>query len=314
VSYQLAHYSLRGARPVNEDRVAVAERSNAALLAVADGLGGHAGGEIAAELLIESALRAFRAVRQPLITRPSAFLALTILQAHQAIRARAKADPAQIEPRTTCALCLVQSGYAYWAHVGDSRLYHFRDGRLLSRTHDHSAIEQLREDGVLSDSEMAAHPSKGRLLKCVGGPNKPTIALGPETRLARGDTLLLCSDGLWEALTPEEIAGHLAGPQLEAGVEELLLAAERRMREHCDNVTVAALRWLDKPTTSLPLQANEAVQVDPDRLWQDGTEWSAGRRREQRRAPPGAEPGDKAALERQIRELEDYLRRFEPKR
>ena len=235
MKYQLAYQSLRGSRPTNQDRVAHAERDNAVLMILADGLGGHRGGEIAAELLVQTVLHVFQAVKHPRIAQPSAFLALGIVQAHNAIHDHAKSTP-DLMPRTTCVLCLVQDGYAYWAHVGDSRLYHFRGNTLLRRTHDHTATEELRQDGVLSDDEMRDHPQKSRLLKCVGGPTRPTISLSEETRLEYGDVLLLCSDGLWEALAPEELLAFTRRDPIEEGAEEMLAAAgaqdARDQRQH----------------------------------------------------------------------------------
>lgn len=311
--YQLAQYSLRGGRPTNQDRIGVAERDNAVIMVVADGLGGHSGGELAAATLTDIVLRAFGSVKQPVITRPSAFLALTILQAHTAVHARGRTHIPPIEPRTTCVICLVQNGYAYWAHVGDSRLYHFRDNRLLTRTQDHTTVEQMHQDGLISDEEMGEHPSKGRLLKCVGGPNKPTISLGEETALQRGDTLLLCSDGLWEALSAEEIAGYVRTGVLEEGVEEMLLAVERKMKRESDNISVVCLRWDEAMTKALPLQGNAAMQVNPKQIWDDGTKLSAGVKRQQRATNAEAAEEPKGSLDSRIQELEEYLRRYEPK-
>lgn len=304
--YQLAHYSLRGARPTNEDRVAVAERDNAAIMALADGLGGHAGGDLAAETLTRIVVRAFQAVRTPLIERPSAFLALAILQAHNAIVQLGRTRAPPLEPRTTCVVCLVQNGYAYWAHVGDSRLYHFRAGRVLARTLDHSTIEQLREAGLLSEAEMGEHPQKSRLLKCVGGPHKPTISLGRETLLLYGDVLLLCSDGLWEALAPDELYRCLQRSSLDEAVEEMLFRAERKMRDACDNVSAIALRWEDRTPAGLPLQGNDAMQVDGDALWENATHINATQRLQSRRRGAG-----RTAIENEIREIEEYLKQLD---
>jgi PPM family protein phosphatase len=102
VKYQLAYHSLAGGRATNQDRVVCAERDNAVLMVLADGLGGHEGGALAAEILTQTALHAFEAVRQPVITKPSAFLALTIMQAHKTIFARGHAQVPPISPRTTC--------------------------------------------------------------------------------------------------------------------------------------------------------------------------------------------------------------------
>ncbi len=254
--YDLAQHSLTGARPSNQDRIAVAERDNAVLLVLADGLGGHEGGELAAETLAQTAVRLFQAVRQPVITQPSAFLALTIMKSHKNIVERGRTHNPPIAPRTTCVLCLVQNGYAYWAHVGDSRLYHYRGDELLARTQDHTFTEELRQEGLLSEEEMPAHPDKSRLLKCLGGPTTPSISFGEETALQLGDTLLLCSDGLWEAFTQGDILRYVQFQALDEGVEEMLFAAESKMKQACDNLSAVCLRWREARTALPPLQAD----------------------------------------------------------
>lgn len=259
--YQLAAHSLTGSRPSNQDRVGYAERDNAVLLVLADGLGGHEGGALAAETLTKSVVETFQNVRQRRIERPSIFLALAVLQAHRSIVLRGNMQHPPISPRTTCVLCLVQEGYAYWAHVGDSRLYHFRDGKLLARTHDHSVTEQLHLRGVLDEAEMRQHPQKAQLTKCVGGPHPPTVSLGPETALTQDDNLLLCSDGLWEAYTQDELAVYLDFSSLEEGVEEMLLDAERRMKQKCDNLSAVSLRWEQGRTDAPPLESGGAREV-----------------------------------------------------
>lgn len=323
MKYQLARHTLLGSRPTNQDRIAHAERDNSVLMAVADGLGGHAGGEIAAEALTETAIRAFERIKQPTITQPSAFLALTILQAHNAIIQRAKEHDPPIKPRTTCVLCLVQDGYAYWAHVGDSRLYHFRNNELLRRTLDHTATERLRKDGVLTEEETLSHPEKSRLLKCVGGPVKPTISLGEETPLQSRDTLLLCTDGLWEAFSPGELAGYLDFEYLDEGIEEMAIDAESRMQGSCDNVSVVGLRWEDSAPVTLPLQANQAVNVDQNALWEMAKgKMLAQKAQSKRTRAKGprvkAKPRAKGkrpnkSIRSEIEELEKYIEKLEQK-
>jgi len=307
MKYQVAHYSLPGARPINQDRVMVVERHNAVLMVLADGLGGHTGGEIAAEMLCQHLLRLFQAVRQPLIDKPSAFLALGILQAHNAIVARGRLIGPPMSPRTTCVACLVQNGYAYWAHVGDSRLYHFRHAQLLARTQDHSTIEQLHQDGLLNEEEMVSHPQKNRLLKCLGGVQKPSITLGRETMVQRDDVLLLCTDGVWEAHPTDKLARYMQLDALEQAVEEMLLDAEKKMRAACDNISAICLRWEEEAPTTLPLQGNPAMQVDESMLRETVTQAGAAKKLKER-AP---RTDDVKAIEREIKELEDYLKRIE---
>lgn len=313
MKYQLASHSLAGGRATNQDRIVSAERDNAVLLVLADGLGGHEGGALAAEILTQTAQHAFEAVRQKTITKPSAFLALTIMQAHKAIFARGQAQEPPISPRTTCVLCLVQNGYAYWAHVGDSRLYHFRNGQVLSRTLDHTVTEQLHLDGLLSEEEMNRHPEKARLLKAVGGPNTPAVSLGEETPLQRGDVLLLCTDGLWEAFSAETLLGYLKYPSLDEGVEEMLLAAEQRMKERADNLSAICLRWQDGVPDTLPLQtAPMKKEASHKNLLEDARIQTAEKKLRQR-TPLDIKTDARKTLENTIDELEAFLARFEKK-
>lgn len=310
--YQVAQLSSSGARRANEDRVGVAERPNAVLLAVADGLGGHSGGELASQTVVETVTRLFHNVKQAQLADPFAFLALSMLKAHRSIGARARAHKPPLEARTTCVLCLVQEGYAYWAHIGDSRLYHFRGGRLLKRTEDHTTIEELRRDGIISEEEMAQHPRKNALLRTLGGSGDPRISLGEEALLKTGDMLLLCSDGLWEALTAEEMARTLALPTLEDAVEELVSTAEKRRGDSCDNVTVACLRWEDRAALSLPLRGQTAPQqVDTERLLKQAVTQKSPTQRADR---VSTSQDRRDSIETSINELEEYLRRVESKR
>jgi PPM family protein phosphatase len=312
MKYQLAYHSLAGGRATNQDRVVCTERDNAVLMVLADGLGGHAGGALAAEVLTQTALHAFEAVRQPVITKPSTFLALTIMQAHKAIFARGQAQVPPISPRTTCVLCLVQNGYAYWAHVGDIRLYHFRNGQLLSRTHDHTVTEQMHLDGLLSEEDMKRHPDKARLLKAVGGPRTPSISLGQETALQRDDTLLLCTDGLWEALTADELFEFLSYPTLDEGVEEMLLAAEKRMKQRADNLSAICLRWQDNVTNNLPLQPQTTLETDHKTLVEDAHIRNAEQKL-RGRGTQETQDNTRKTLENTIDELEAFLAHFEKK-
>lgn len=313
VKYQIADYSLRGGRSGNQDRAAYAERDNSVLVVLADGLGGHEGGELAAELLVQRTIRSFQSIRRPVIEQPSAFLALSILQAHNAINAMGQDHNPPIQPRTTCVLLLVQEGYAYWAHVGDSRLYLFRDGKVKTRTRDHSVTQKLHEEGVLSEEEMKNHPEKSRLLKCVGGPHEPSIRLGRETRLHKGDNLLLCSDGLWEAMDVDEIQGFLSGGDLEDGLVDMLLEAESKMGSSSDNITAACLRWNDATTNAPSRQHGTAGEVDQAALWAQAT---AGRGGETTAAPEEPLPNlnTSKSLDEEIGKLESFLDDYLSKR
>ncbi len=280
MKYTCAQGSRQGGRAHNEDRVAIAEREGAVLMVLGDGLGGHKGGALASATLCQLAVRAFRAVRSPRIKDPSNFLALVMFQAHQALKDLGKRLDPPIEPRTTGVLCLVQEGCAYWAHLGDSRLYHVRNNRVIVRTHDDTTIEAFRERGILNERESLAHPDKSRLLACLGGREEPTIHLSAETPLRMGDTLLLCSDGVWEAMAESEIARALDHPVLENGLADLLLAAENRRQAAADNISATCLRWQDHAGRPAGL-APRARALTARALWEEGRKLLVDRKLEE---------------------------------
>lgn len=269
MKYLCARGSRQGGRSSNQDRVAIATRENAVLMVLGDGLGGHKGGEIAAETLCRVALQAFQAIRTPVINDPSSFLAFTAFHAHDTLRQLGQRFTPPIEPRTTCVLCLVQLGRAYWAHIGDSRLYHFHHGRLAGRTRDDTTIDTFRERGILDETEGRYHPDKSRLLACLGAAADPVLNLGAETLLGLGDTLLLCSDGVWETLGTAEIVRFLAQPVLDNGLTDLLLAAETRHPGRADNISAVALRW-QEPMAAASGRALRARTITARQLWAEG--------------------------------------------
>ena len=123
-----ADLSLLGNREENQDRVAIADGDGSVLLAVVDGMGGHADGAQAAEAAIRTMVGEFWEASRPLFD-PEGFLHLTIGRAHEAVVALGQGLPPEMRPRATCAVCLVQGSSAYWAHVGDSRVYLLRGGK-----------------------------------------------------------------------------------------------------------------------------------------------------------------------------------------
>lgn len=235
-----------GHREENQDRAAVAANDRAALLVVLDGMGGHSDGALAAEIGRETVLEAFSAVPHPLFD-PLGFLHLSLGRAHEAVAAAGRGLPLDQRPRATCAVCLVQQGSAYWAHLGDSRIYHLRNGAVVERTRDHSHVEQLLRDGQIREDEVHGHPLRNFVECCIGGePGVPDMTLSRRRPLQPGDILLACSDGLWANLRDTEIAAFCSpdGPPLAEALSDLVDRAVRASAPHSDNATAAALRWL----------------------------------------------------------------------
>lgn len=261
MKYQLAKTSRLGNRVVNEDRIGVAESGQATLLVLADGMGGYRGGQLASKTLVNSMLAQFKQGKFP-VPDPAAFLKVLIADAHLAvIRAGSEQYP-PIEPRTTCVVCLLQDGDACWAHVGDSRLYLFRDGSTLSRTVDHSKIEELRRKRKLSEQELQKHPQRHLVTRCIGYQQIPPIpAISDNISLEKDDVVLLCSDGLWGPLDERMISENLLQHTLAQAVDRLAYQAEFRSYPEADNISLIALRWISADSAS-----EQQEQAEPDEL------------------------------------------------
>ena len=241
-----ADISLLGGREENQDRVAVVASEQAALLVVVDGMGGHANGAKAAEVTQQVVLEAFAQTPQPLFD-PLGFLHLTLGRAHEEVVKLGAQLPIEQRPRATCAVCLVQQGAAWWAHIGDSRLYHLRHGTLVARSRDHSHVELLLREGLITADQAQTHPMRNFVECCLGGdPIVPDMTLTRRRPLEPNDVLLVCTDGFWAGVKDSEIATELTAPGV-ALKEKLLELAQRavtRTGTASDNTSVAALRWL----------------------------------------------------------------------
>jgi serine/threonine protein phosphatase PrpC len=232
----------QGDRTVNQDRGAALARETATLLLLADGMGGHPRGELAARVFIDSLSATFMNTPVP-VTEPGHFLVSALTRAHADIIGAGKREQPPVSPLTTAVACLVQEQQACWAHAGDSRLYLLRDGRVLARTRDHSLVQEAIELGDWPESAREQHPLRNIVTRSLGGESRtPGIERSRETALQTGDTLLLCSDGLWAALPETRLVELAAASELAAAVEDLVREAERATRPRSDNTTLVALR------------------------------------------------------------------------
>jgi serine/threonine protein phosphatase PrpC len=242
---EYADISLLGGREENQDRVTVAVAEQAALLVVVDGMGGHAHGARAAQVTQQTIIESFWRTPQPLFD-PLGFLHYTLGRAHDEVVKLGVSLPLEQRPRATCALCLIQQRASWWAHVGDSRLYHFRDGTLLARSRDHSHVELLLREGLISPEQAHNHPMRNFVECCLGGdPIMPDMSLSRRRPLKASDVVMACTDGLWGTLKDDEIVAELGSKG--ALRPKLLTLGERAIKRAgagSDNTTAAAVRWL----------------------------------------------------------------------
>ena len=238
--YQQSHI---GARKVNQDRMGYCFTRDSLLLLLADGMGGHLNGEVAATIALQPVATMFRAQARPYVKRPERFLEEALLQAHHDIQAHAATHGLPEMPRTTVVACLVQHNCAVWAHAGDSRLYWVRRDQVLARTRDHSHFEYLVERGRADPHERASHPDRNKLYNCLGASNAPKIELSHQVSLQPGDMLLLCSDGLWSMLPETEIVHRLSTGGVVRAVPEMVQMAAAIGGAQADNTTALAIAW-----------------------------------------------------------------------
>jgi serine/threonine protein phosphatase PrpC len=245
VRVDYARLSLAGNRSENQDRVDVFANDSALLMTVVDGMGGHAHGARAAEVTVATLKECFAEISQPVFD-PQGFLTLALARAHDRVVKLGEGVPLDHKPRATCAVCLVQDGGTFWAHVGDSRIYQLRGGAIVARTRDHSHVELLLREGLIAESEMRGHPMRNFVECCLGGDSPlPDMSVTARRGLAAGDVLIACTDGLWSGLEEQEIAAlsNDDGEPLDRAVRALAERAVARNSPYSDNTSVTAVRW-----------------------------------------------------------------------
>ncbi len=243
---EYAKVSALGDRQDNQDRAAVVVADEAALMLVFDGMGGHSDGARAAETGLNVVQQLFMDTQLPVFD-PQGFLYMALAAAHDEVVSLGMDVAVDFRPRATCAICLVQEGGAFWAHIGDSRIYQVRDGQVLTRSRDHSHVEVLIQEGAITEEEALDHPMRNFVECCIGGDAPvPDMSITGKQLLETGDVLLACTDGLWSGLTDVDMAaiGAPGDNNLADNLKSLSMQALKVNSPYSDNTTGTALRWL----------------------------------------------------------------------
>lgn len=249
--YEFASAENIGDRKEQQDRVLTVTHpvhEDVALAAIADGMGGHKGGAIAAQAVIDAVRGLFDAF-SPTTGSPQDWLTGMLMAAHERVAASGKGF--NRDPRSTCVLALAQKGRIDWAYCGDSRLYLFRGGEFELHTEDHSMVAVLVQQGKITEEEALVHPDRSKLYTSLGGPEAPHIAYGSIDKVDAGDTILLASDGLWTYFRNRELAGLTAYRSLPEACDRLISLARKRAAGAGDNLTVAMIRRSGVPRKGL---------------------------------------------------------------
>ena len=215
-------------RPDDEARL----KTRGALMIVADGMGGHSAGEVASRMAVELIPEIYYGSKG----EPPRALKEAVEEANRRIHAAAAEDESKHGMGTTCTALCVLDGQAFAAHVGDSRLYMLREGKVYQLTEDHSAVMEMVKMGLITKEEARHHEDKNVILRALGtSPEVEVSALEPFS-VRIGDKYLLCSDGLYDLVPDEEIERELSGNDIDAAGQKLIALAKERGGH--DNITV----------------------------------------------------------------------------
>jgi PPM family protein phosphatase len=303
MQFSVYQVSRKGGREKNEDRMGYCYTRDAGLFALADGMGGHPEGEVASQMALQTLSAVFQREAKPRLADPLRFLHDAIIAGHHQLLRYATERAMVDTPRTTVVTCLVQGNQAYWAHCGDSRLYLVREGKLVARTRDHSYSEL--QETLSQVVPMNDKVNRNVLFTCLGSPGKPVVDTSGPLIVYPGDRLMLCSDGLWGALSDETIVEIMVSRSVSDAVPELVERALRTAGERSDNVTVLAVEWESAGALDSPAAISTADL---------GDEVFASTIQASLHDDASADDMDDAEIERSIREINEAIQRSSKKK
>ena len=233
----------KGDRDYQQDRVALLThtRFNGCILGiVADGMGGRSGGRKASDQVIMTARQLFERY-SPESDDGAALLMQVAREAHVVIKLTAIS--AEEEPHSTIAAFLINpGGDCHWAHSGDSRVYHYHNGKFVRKTLDHSYVQLLVKRGEITAEQANSHPQSNILMGCLGTETEPPVDVHFIAKLRTGDSLLVCSDGVWHYFADDEMAGVLERLSAREASEFLIDKARTRAQGGGDNLSLVVIK------------------------------------------------------------------------
>jgi PPM family protein phosphatase len=298
MKFSVFQVSRKGGRGTNEDRMGYCYTRTSALFLLADGMGGHPEGEVAAQMALQVITAKFQLEAKSEIADVRAFLSSAVLMAHRHIVSYATEKAMVDTPRTTVVAALIQNDSVTWVHCGDSRLYMVRDGEMLARTRDHSYMEQRQNEQPLTKSGEPVN--RNILFTCLGSPATPVFDITGPVGLQQGDKILLCSDGLWSTLADVEIVYDLGLKPVSQAVPDLVDKALEKGGNNGDNVTVIAMEW-ETPDIYESTQGSVSTDSINDGVFASTVQASG--------LDTLVEDLDDEAIERSIAEINEAIRR-----
>lgn len=272
MSFNFSIQTRRGGRKKNEDRADHTQTENSALFILADGMGGHPDGEIAAEIAIRTMIELFhKETKNFIVQDPVDFLQKGLRTAHHRIIRYGTEQGLLDVPRTTAVVCLLQNNMICWGNCGDSRLYLVRDFKLLAHTADHSILKAEERKRALEELPKELHEiGRNALYSCLGGLILPQIDVTGPMELSPDDRILLCSDGLWSALTQDKIVAILSS-NVETRIisNNLVESALASAGKESDNVTVIVVEWMPAENSERVRKSRAAADSEFENMFAD---------------------------------------------
>ena len=298
MKFSVFQISRKGGREKNEDRMGYCYTKGSGLFLLADGMGGHPEGEVAAQIALQVVSSVYQKLATPEVPDVKEFLSNAVMTAHRQIL-RYAAEKGLIDtPRTTLVLALVQGTEAHWLHCGDSRLYFVRNGELMARTRDHSYHEQSPHLKTIPMPPPGVN--RNVLFTCLGSPTKPVFDITGPVPLEQGDRMLLCSDGLWGTLDEADIVNQMSQKPISVAAPDMVERALILGGSHCDNVTLVAMEW-ETPDKFESTQGSISTRTIDDGVFASTVQagWPAAE----------VDDLDDDAIERSIAEINDAIRK-----
>ena len=233
-------FTLAGERGDNEDSVLVIERSKVTAFLVADGLGGHGGGAAASQAVVDCIDKHI----DDNASFSAALIGECFIHAQERLMELQK-QAGSDGMKSTLTMLLTDGKQAAWAHIGDSRLYHFRGKRMISRTIDHSIAQTLVALGDISEAELKTSPDRNQLTRVLGVEcDEPRYNIDHRSyRLRRRDVFVICSDGLWERMDEKAAAAVLREGLIDEALKKLCTQAiETESERRRDDISAIAIR------------------------------------------------------------------------
>jgi PPM family protein phosphatase len=244
ISFSAASGTHQGDRESQQDRVCLfrnIREPNCILAIVADGMGGLTGGRIASDQVMLTADQLFKSFDSK-TDNPTELLEKIAQETHLLIGLTAIASTDQ--PHTTYASFLITpEGACHWAHIGDTRIHHFRDAQLVLRTLDHSYVQSLLDSQEITPEQALNHPQSNVLTQCLGSKAKPKIAHYSIAKLRSGDAIMACSDGVWPYFKDAEMGTILENCNPREATEVIITTARTRSKRRGDNLSIAIVKY-----------------------------------------------------------------------